>query len=157
MKCNLHRMLPISVQNHAQNITLMDDNGRSHCARIITSLLQQQRIDRLDPWPACSPDLNPIHNCSDQLGRAVRERVQHGDTLQNLRRCLNWVEVWAACWPRIQSVYLSLLDESVYNCGTMMSGIIIHERDALCMVLNADLTNSVQITFHPTPILGPIT
>ena len=72
-------------QARAQIITLLDDNARPHRARIVDAFLQQQHIARLDPWPAYSPDLNPIEHCWDQVGRVVRQRVLPGDTLHDLR------------------------------------------------------------------------
>ena len=45
-------------------------------------------------WPASRPDLNPIENLWDQLGRAVRARVTNTTTLADLRQML--VEEWDA-------------------------------------------------------------
>ena len=58
---------------------------------------EQQHIARLDPWPAYSPDLNPIEHCWDQVGRVVRQRVLPGDTLHDLRRYLQ--DAWDAVTP----------------------------------------------------------
>jgi transposase len=39
----------------------------------VQDVLQQQQIDQL-PWPAYSPDYNPIEHAWDALHRAVRSR-----------------------------------------------------------------------------------
>ena len=41
------------------------DNARAHTARITRDFLQQHNI-RLLPWPALSPDLNPIEYLWDE-------------------------------------------------------------------------------------------
>ena len=73
-----------STQNnaraHDRDCVLMDDNARPHRAKIINQFLTTKAITRMDPWPACSPDMNHIDHCWDELGRAVRQRTQPGDT-----------------------------------------------------------------------------
>ena len=44
------------------------------------------------PWPARSPDLNPIEHAWDMLGRRVAGRQQAPDTVQTLTDAL--VEEW---------------------------------------------------------------
>jgi transposase len=56
-----------------ENFLLMDDNARPHRARIVDQYLEQVSVQRF-PWPACSPDLNPIELVSDFLSRRVRRR-----------------------------------------------------------------------------------
>jgi hypothetical protein len=39
----------------------MDDNARPHRARAVTAYLQSEAVTSV-PWPAMSPDLNPIEH-----------------------------------------------------------------------------------------------
>ena len=58
----------------------MHDNARPHVARICRQFLHRNNANVL-PWPAVSPDMNPIELILDYLGRTVRAR---GD-VHNLR------------------------------------------------------------------------
>ncbi|GFS68499.1 transposable element Tcb1 transposase [Trichonephila clavipes] len=51
----------------------MDDNVRPHRANIVDECLQSEDITRMD-WPAYSPELNPIENVWDMLGRRIAAR-----------------------------------------------------------------------------------
>ena len=51
----------------------MHDNARPHVARICRQFLNRNNINIL-PWPAVSPDMNPIEHIWDYLGRKVRDR-----------------------------------------------------------------------------------
>ena len=74
-----------------KDVVFMDDNARPHRARIVDTCLRQHHVTRMD-WPACSPDLNPIEHVWDQLGRAVRQRLNINSTLVDLRRYM--LEEW---------------------------------------------------------------
>ena len=52
---------------------LMHDNARLHVARICRQFLNRNNVNVL-PWPAVSPDMNPIEDIWDYLGRKVRAR-----------------------------------------------------------------------------------
>jgi transposase len=66
---------------------LMDDNARPHRACIAQDYLQQEAIELL-PWPAMSPDMNPIEHLWDYLGRKVNARTPKCQNIQELRTAL---------------------------------------------------------------------
>lgn len=69
------------------------DNARPHVARVCANFLRDNDVDVL-PWPALSPDLNPIENVWDLLNTRIRRRANPPRTVQQLRAAL--VEEWAA-------------------------------------------------------------
>ena len=83
--------------NHGEQFLLMDDNARPHRANIVQRFLGDHNIQRMDPRPACSPDMHPIEHLWDQLGKSVDQRIQRGDTLQDVRRYL--LEEWDNITP----------------------------------------------------------
>ena len=52
---------------------LMHDNARPHVARICRQSLNRNNVKVL-PWPAVSPDMNPIEHIWDYIGRKIRAR-----------------------------------------------------------------------------------
>ena len=75
-----------------QDFILQDDNARPHRAGIVRNFLDGEGIERME-WPALSPDLNPIENLWDQLGRAVASHMNVNSTLADLREVLvvEWI------------------------------------------------------------------
>ena len=59
---------------------LMHDNARPRVARICRQFLNRNNVNVL-PWPVVSPDMNPIEQIWDYIGRKVRAR----GNLHNLR------------------------------------------------------------------------
>jgi transposase len=55
-------------------MTLQQDNAINHTARSVRDFLQDRNVSVL-PWPAKSPDLNPIAHAWDLLDRWVRARA----------------------------------------------------------------------------------
>jgi transposase len=51
----------------------MDDNARPHHSRAVTTYLQSEAMTSV-PWPAMSPDLNPIEHIWDMLGHHIQAR-----------------------------------------------------------------------------------
>ncbi|KFM67623.1 Transposable element Tc3 transposase, partial [Stegodyphus mimosarum] len=69
----------------------MDDNARPHRADIVDDYLESEGIARM-AWPPYSPDLNPVENLWDALGRAVSSRFPPSATLIELETAVQ--EEW---------------------------------------------------------------
>ncbi|GFW51107.1 hypothetical protein TNCV_3593891 [Trichonephila clavipes] len=69
----------------------MDDNATCHRTLAVQDCLDSEGIQRL-VWPARSPDLNPIENMWDALGRQVAGRNYHPTNKNTLIRALT--EEW---------------------------------------------------------------
>ncbi|GFU88176.1 transposable element Tcb2 transposase [Trichonephila clavipes] len=65
----------------------MDDNATFHQTLAVQDCLDSEGIQRL-VWPARSPDLNPIENVWDALGRQVAGRNYHPTNKNTLIRAL---------------------------------------------------------------------
>ena len=83
--------LPYARRHFRGNFVYQHDNAPSHCARRIQELLEQEEVEVM-PWPAYSPDCNPIEHCWDQLDHAVHQRDPAPSSLQELRAAL--LEEW---------------------------------------------------------------
>lgn len=81
------------------------DNARPHVARRTLQFLQEEGVDTL-PWPANSPDLNPIEHCWSYVSKRVRA---HG-TPRNSDQLWEWVRSeWEATpLDYVQSLYRSI-------------------------------------------------
>lgn len=80
-----NNLLPF-LQNRGPGVILQQDNARPHTARLTTQFLAQSGVNVL-PWPAVSPDQNPIEHMWDELGRRVRNNHQINN-VNDLRNAL---------------------------------------------------------------------
>ncbi|GFV25845.1 transposable element Tcb2 transposase [Trichonephila clavipes] len=62
----------------------MDDNARPHRTLVVEELPESEDITKMN-WPAYSPDLNPIDNMWDALGRRIAVRLHHPENIQQLK------------------------------------------------------------------------
>lgn len=69
------------------NAIFQQDNARPHVAVHTREFLQRHRVPLL-PWPACSPDFNPIEHVWDSIGRRLRSLPHPPRTLGDLRHQL---------------------------------------------------------------------
>ena len=72
----------------------MEDNARPHRSRAVIECLHQNAISTL-PWPACSPDLNPLEHFWDILDRKIRVVTPPVQTLFELEATLHreWQQI----------------------------------------------------------------
>ena len=85
----LPHVVPFLQAHH--DMTIQHDNATSHTARSVRDFLQDRNVSVL-PWPAKSPDLNPIEHVWDLLDRRVRARAIPPRNVRELAGAL--VEEW---------------------------------------------------------------
>ncbi|GBN16172.1 hypothetical protein AVEN_124298-1 [Araneus ventricosus] len=76
----------------------MDDDARPHRARLVRSYLENETIPQM-AWPARSPDLNPIEDVWNMLGRRIAGRSAPLDTLRELQQAL--LQEWELLTQRV--------------------------------------------------------
>lgn len=86
-----------SFENNLQYI-FQDDNAPVHRARAVNQWKEDNSVLSL-PWPAQSPDLNPIEHLWDVLERKVRVHKPHPKNIQELMIVLE--EEWNKIEPEI--------------------------------------------------------
>ena len=82
------RVVP-HFDNHAltDRPMFMDDNARPHRARIVQHFLQLEAVQTI-PWPAMSPDMNPIEHVWDFIGRKINQRNPKCQIIDELRTAI---------------------------------------------------------------------
>ena len=66
----------------------MNDNARPHRSRAVTAYLQSEAVTSV-PWPALSPDLNPIDHIWDMLDRRMQAREPPVQSIRQLEVALH--------------------------------------------------------------------
>ena len=86
------------IQQQPRGLLFQHDNARPHTARLTQNFLANANVQVL-PWPACSPDMNPIEHLWDHLDRQIRRRRVPPVNVQDLERCL--LEEWQRITPNV--------------------------------------------------------
>ena len=87
----IHHMRPSASRLHGNDYIFQHDNDPKHTSNVIKNYLQNQGIEVL-PWPAQSPDLNPIENLWSEIDRQLEKRESNSE--DELFECLK--ETWEA-------------------------------------------------------------
>lgn len=97
---------------------LMHDNARPHTARVVVRTLTDAGVNVL-PWPAQSPDLNPIEHAWDMLQRRALPSMDDVHTPQQLFDLLQ--RTWATI-PQSDFDELILSMPNRCNCVIQVNG-----------------------------------
>jgi transposase len=102
-----HVLDPVVVPYLAENppSILMQDNARPHTARLTRGFLDDHNIEVL-PWPAISPDMNPIEHVWDYIGRQINSDTTI-TTRQQLRTAVH------DAWDNMPPEYIRTLIRSM--------------------------------------------
>src|SRR5262245_20627224 len=64
-----------------------EDNATPHRSKVSTAFKEKQSLCVL-PWPAQSPDLNPIENLCALVKRSISKQKERAQNLKELERCV---------------------------------------------------------------------
>jgi transposase len=83
---------PTPKSSCAQNVVdlkpmFMDDNAWRHRALIVQHFLQQEAVQTI-PWPAMSPDMNPIEHVWNFIGRKINQHYPKCQNIDELRTAI---------------------------------------------------------------------
>ncbi|GFW53629.1 bardet-Biedl syndrome 7 protein homolog [Trichonephila clavipes] len=112
----------------------MDDNARPHRANIVNEYLQSEDITCMD-WPAYSPDLNPIEDVWDMLGRQIAAD-------QPPPTCLP--ELWRALLDEWCNIPQDDIDNLILSMPSVVRPVLHHPGNILCINHH---TNHVILSF----------
>ncbi|GFY11245.1 transposable element Tcb2 transposase [Trichonephila clavipes] len=101
----------------------MDDNATCHRILAVQDCLDSESIQRL-VWPARSPDLNPIENVWDVLGRQVAGRNYPPTNKNTLIRALT--EEWDKLPQQLLDNVMQSMVRRVECCFTLHGGHILY-------------------------------
>ncbi|GFW40763.1 DDE_3 domain-containing protein [Trichonephila clavipes] len=140
----------------------MDDNATSHRTLAVHDCLDSESIQRL-VWPARSPDLNPIENVWDALGRQVAGRNYPLTNKNTLIRALtkewdklpqqlldNVVQSMASQYIFTRTTYYAILDLATFLFMHQLKAVEKHNEMHLRFLFYFTSWNSTQAHLLPS-------
>ncbi|GFV95431.1 transposable element Tcb2 transposase [Trichonephila clavipes] len=112
---------PFHSYTVGDKFVFMDDNATCHRTLAVQDCLDSEGIQRL-VWPARSPDLNPIENVWDALGRQVVGRNYPPTNKNTLIRALT--EEWDKLPQQLLDNVVQSMVRRVECCITLHGGHI---------------------------------
>ena len=106
-----NNLLPF-IQNFGPGLTLQHNNARPHTALVTANFLAQNNVNIL-PWPALSPDMNPIEHIWDELDRRARTNHQINN-VQDLTQALQLE--WQALPNVLIRRYINSIRRMIHAC-----------------------------------------
>lgn len=104
------------------NHIFQQDNARPHTARATGDFLRQHGIQTL-PWPALSPDLNPIEHLWDEIQRRLNDVQPRPTTAAELTQAYHRV------WAQVPMAFINRLVHSMYRrCNAVVNAHGGHTR-----------------------------
>ena len=88
----------------------MDDNATPHRSRAVIAYLQSEAVASV-PWPAMSPDLNPIEHIWDMLGHRILAREPPVQNIRQLEAALHRE------WQHLQQYFSYIMAVSFIGGG----------------------------------------
>ena len=113
-------VVPALQQIGAQAV-FMDDNATPHRCRAVNTFVVQAGITRM-PWPANSPDINPIENIWGELGRRVQENHPLPANRQQLLQYLQ--QEWANLPQALITRTVNTMRQRCVDCVAARGGHI---------------------------------
>ncbi len=101
-------LLPCGARIGGRNWIFMQDNAPIHSSRTTMAWLAHRNI-RVLPWPARSPDLNPIENVWAMMSRMVYAGGKQYDSIPELKVAIS------AAWANLSGEYRQNLYNSMNN------------------------------------------
>ena len=98
-------LLPFMSNLEKNAYIFQEDNAPIHTAKVMVEWKDENMIAR--PWPAQSPDLNPIEHVWDRLERGIRQQTPPPKNMHELADAVKEE------WFKLDSNYLENLVESM--------------------------------------------